>query len=55
MKYDIMQKKYGGFVFKKKVLEIVSNDGTRYFVNSEKDVCLYKQVCSKMKKSNMIL
>jgi hypothetical protein len=42
MKFDIMQKKYGGFVFKKKDLEIVSNDGTRYFVNPEKDVCLYK-------------
>ena len=23
-------------------LEIVSDDGTRYFVNPEKDVCLYK-------------
>ena len=42
MKFDIMQKKYGGFVFKKKDLEIVSNDGTRYFINPEKDLCLYK-------------
>jgi hypothetical protein len=38
----IMDKKYGEFVFKKKDLEIVSNDGTRYFINPEKDVCLYK-------------
>jgi hypothetical protein len=37
-----MEKKYEEFVFKKKGLEIVSNDGTRYFVNPEKDVCLYK-------------
>jgi len=37
-----MEKKYGEFVFKKKDLEIVSNDGTGYFVNPEKDVCLYK-------------
>jgi hypothetical protein len=37
-----MEKKYGEFVFKKKDLEIVSNDGTRYLVNPEKDVCLYK-------------
>jgi hypothetical protein len=37
-----MEKKYEEFVFKKKDLEIVSNDGTRYFVNPEKDVCLYK-------------
>ena len=33
-----MEKKYGEFVF----LEIESDDGTRYFVNPEKDVCLYK-------------
>jgi hypothetical protein len=37
-----MEKKYGEFVFKKKDLEIESNDGTQYFVDSEKDVCLYK-------------
>jgi len=42
MKYDRMEKKFGEFVFKKKDLEIVSNDGTRYFVNPENDVCLYK-------------
>ena len=38
----IMEKKCGEFVFKKKDLEIVSNDGTRYFINPEKDLCLYK-------------
>ncbi|MFZ0511435.1 MAG: hypothetical protein WAM14_07510 [Candidatus Nitrosopolaris sp.] len=38
---DTMEKKYGKFVFKKD-LEIGSDDGTRYFVNPEKDVCLYK-------------
>ena len=38
----IMEKKYEEFVFKKKHLEIESNDGIRYFVNPEKDVCLYK-------------
>ena len=34
-----MEKKYEEFVFKKKDLEIVSDDGTRY---PEKDICLYK-------------
>lgn len=38
----IMEKKYEDFVFKKKDLEIVSDDGIRYFVNPEKDVSLYK-------------
>ena len=37
-----MEKKYEEFVFKKKDLEILSDDGTRYFINPEKDVCLYK-------------
>ena len=37
-----MEKKYEEFVFKKKDLEIVSDNGTQYFVNPEKDVCLYK-------------
>ena len=37
-----MKKKYEEFVFKKKDLEIESNDGIRYIVNPEKDVCLYK-------------
>ncbi|MGC2573895.1 MAG: hypothetical protein WA364_20455 [Candidatus Nitrosopolaris sp.] len=37
-----MEKKYGEFVFKKKDLEIESNDGIRHFVNPEKDVRLYK-------------
>ena len=37
-----MEKKYDEFVFKKKDLEIESNDGIRYIVNPEKDVCLYK-------------
>ena len=36
-----MENKYGKFVFKKKDLEIESNDGTQYFVDPEKDVCLY--------------
>jgi len=38
----VMKKKYEEFVFKKKDLEIESNDGIRYIVNPEKDVCLYK-------------
>jgi hypothetical protein len=38
----IMEEKYGEFLFKKKDLEIDLGDGTRYFVNPEKDVCLYK-------------
>ena len=37
-----MENKYGKFVFKKKDLEIGSNDGTQYFVDPERDVCLYK-------------
>lgn len=37
-----MEKKYGKFAFKKEDLEIESDDGTRYFVNPEKDICLYK-------------
>ena len=37
-----MVKKYSEFVFKKKDFEIISNDEIRYFVNPEKDVCLYK-------------
>jgi hypothetical protein len=37
-----MEKKYGEFVFKKKDIEIELNDGIKYFVNPEKDVCLYK-------------
>jgi hypothetical protein len=37
-----MENKYGKFVFKKKDLEIESNDGTQYFVDPERDVCLYK-------------
>ena len=41
MKYDTMKKKYGGFVFRKKDLEIlVSDDGTRF--SQEKDACLHK-------------
>ena len=36
-----MEGKYEKFVFKKKDLEIESNDGTQ-FVEPEKDVCLYK-------------
>jgi hypothetical protein len=39
---DIMEKRDGAFVFKKKDLEIGLDDGTRYIVNPEKDVCLYK-------------
>jgi hypothetical protein len=39
---DIMEKGDGAFVFKKKDLEIYLDDGTRYVVNPEKDVCLYK-------------
>ena len=37
-----MENKYGKYVFKKKDLEIKSNNGIRYIVNPEKDVCLYK-------------
>jgi hypothetical protein len=37
-----MEKKYGEFVFKKKDTEIELNDGIKYFVNPEKDVCLHK-------------
>jgi len=40
----IIEKKYEEFVFKKKDLEIVSDDETRYFVNPEKDVCLYDTI-----------
>jgi hypothetical protein len=39
---DIMEKRDGAFVFKKKDLEIDLEDGTQYVVNPEKDVCLYK-------------
>jgi hypothetical protein len=42
MKSAIMEKKYGEFAFKNKDVEIVSDDGTRYLVNPEKDVYLYK-------------
>ena len=37
-----MEKRDREFVFKKKDLEIDLDDGTRYLVNPEKDVCLYK-------------
>ena len=37
-----MGKRDREFVFKKKDLEIDLDDGTRYLVNPEKDVCLYK-------------
>ncbi|MGA9152787.1 MAG: hypothetical protein WBZ36_19600 [Candidatus Nitrosopolaris sp.] len=36
LKGDLMENKYGKFVFKKKDLEIESNDGTQYFVDPEK-------------------
>jgi hypothetical protein len=39
---DTMEKKHGAFSFKKEDLEIDLRDGTRYIVNPEKDVCLYK-------------
>jgi hypothetical protein len=39
---DIMDKRHGAFFFKKKYLEIGLDDGARYVVNPEKDVCLYK-------------
>lgn len=39
---DTMEKRHGAFSFKKEDLEIDLDDGTRYFVNPEKDVCLYK-------------
>lgn len=42
LKGDLMENKYGKFVFKKKDLEIESNDGTQFFVDPEKVVCLYK-------------
>ena len=32
--------------FKRKDLEIGLDDGTRYVVNPEKDVCLYKEMKS---------
>jgi len=37
-----MEKRHGAFFFKRKDLEIGLGDGTRYVVNPEKDVCLYK-------------
>jgi hypothetical protein len=39
---DIMEKRHGAFSFKKEDLEIGLDDGTKYFINPEKDVCLYK-------------
>ena len=39
---DMMEKRDGAFIFKKKDLKIDLDDGARYVVNPEKDVCLYK-------------
>ena len=39
---DIMERRHGAFTFKRKDLEIGLDNGTRYIVNPEKDVCLYK-------------
>ena len=38
---DVMEKRDGAFVFEKKDLKIDLDDGARYVVNPEKDVCLY--------------
>ena len=40
---DMMEKRDGAFIFKKKDLKIDLDDGTRYVVNPEKDICLYKK------------
>ena len=37
-----MERRHGAFSFKRKDLEIGLDNGTRYIVNPEKDVCLYK-------------
>ena len=39
---DVMEKRDGAFVFEKKDLKINLDDGARYVVNPEKDICLYK-------------
>jgi hypothetical protein len=38
----VMEENYGELFFKKEDLEIDLGDGTWYFVNPEKNVCLYK-------------
>ena len=42
LKDGIMEKKYGKSIFKKKDLQIDLDDGTRYFLDPENEVCLYK-------------